>query len=575
MMQENPSMDAHPWFKFYDKHVPKSLDYPRMTIYQMLEDARRKFPANTATIFYGARHTYSELGARVDAFAAALKNLGISQGDRVALMLPTSPQFVIGYFAILKLGAIVVPTNPLYVERELEHQFNDSGAKAVVCLDLMFGRIKNIWKKTKLQYVIITSMAEEMPMIAKVVFKWRLRKQGVKSQVENLPGVLWFKDLLKTPPDNITDAASHDDIAMLQYTGGTTGISKGVMLTHRNMVANVDQNVIWRAPDIEPGKNTVLCVLPFFHVYGLCSMLCYIRVGAAMVLLPRFDVNETLKALHKYRPQLFAAVPTILVAINSHPRLSEYKLDSIKSVNCGAAPLPVEVMEQFEKKTGAVILEGFGMSETSPGLHSNPYLGPHKAGSVGIPMSDTDAKIMDLETGERELPMGEAGELVVRGPQVMKGYWNRPDETAACLRDGWLYTGDIARMDSDGYFYIVDRKKDMIIAGGFNIYPREIDEVLFEHPKVKEAVSVGIPDQYRGETVKAYIVLKDGETATEKEIIDFCRERLTRYKVPTQVEFRPELPKTLVGKILRRALREEEMKKSAAEEAKSPSERMQ
>jgi long-chain acyl-CoA synthetase len=335
------------------------------------------------------------------------------------------------------------------------------------------------------------------------------------------------------------------------------------------MVANVDQNIVWRAPDIDPGKNTVLCVLPFFHVYGLCSMLCYVRVGAAMVLLPRFDVNETLTALHKYRPQLFAAVPTILVAINSHPQLNKYRLDSIKSVNCGAAPLPVEVMERFEKKTGAIILEGFGMSETSPGTHSNPYLGPHKAGSVGIPLPDTDSRIMDLETGNRELPVGEAGELVIRGPQVMKGYWNRPDETAATLREGWLYTGDIAKMDSDGYFYIVDRKKDMIIAGGFNIYPREIDEVLFEHPKVKEAVSVGIPDKYRGETVKAYIVLKDGETATEKEIIDYCRERLTRYKVPTQVEFRSELPKTLVGKILRRALREEEMEKNSNDRQKS------
>jgi long-chain acyl-CoA synthetase len=571
-MQENASLDSRPWFKFYDKHVPQSLDYPRITIYQLLEDARSKYSSQTATIFYGAKYSYAELGARIDAFAAALKNLGIAQGDRVALMLPTSPQFVIGYFAVLKLGAIAVPTNPLYVERELEHQFNDSGAKAVICLDLMFGRIKNIWKKTQLEYVIVTSAADEMPAIAKFVFKRRLRKQGISTQVESRPGVLRYKDLLKNAPSfSITDSGQHEDVAMLQYTGGTTGISKGVMLTHRNMIANVEQNIVWRAPDIELGKNTVLCVLPFFHVYGLCSMLCYVRVGAAMVLLPRFEVTETLKALHKYRPELFAAVPTILVAINSHPQLSKYKLDSIKSVNCGAAPLPVEIMEQFEKKTGATILEGFGMSEASPGVHSNPYLGPHKAGSVGIPLPDTDCKIMDLETGEREMPVGEEGELVIRGPQVMQGYWNRPDETAAALRDGWLYSGDIARVDDDGYFYIVDRKKDMIIAGGFNIYPREIDEVLFEHPKVQEAVAVGIPDKYRGETVKAYVVLKDGETATEQEIIDFCRERLTRYKVPTRVEFRPELPKTLVGKILRRALREEEIKKSSAEQPTSPS----
>ncbi len=564
-MKENSSPGNRPWLAFYDKHVPQSLDYPPITICQLLDDARRRFPSNTATIFYGARRTYSEISARVDAFAAALKDRGISQGDRVALMLPTCPQFVIGYFATLKLGAIAVPTNPLYVERELEHQFNDSGAKAVVCLDLMLERIKNVWKKTQLQHVIVTSLSDEMPLIARVVFKRRLRKQGVRPPAENPEGVLRFNDLLKTAPaETVADAAHHEDVAMLQYTGGTTGVSKGVMLTHKNMVANVEQNIVWRAPDIEPGKNTILCVLPFFHVYGLCSMLCYVRVGAAMVLLPRFDVKETLAALHKHRPQLFAAVPTILVAINNHPRLDKYRLDSIKSVNCGAAPLPVEVMEQFEKRTGATILEGFGMSEASPGVHSNPYLGPHKAGSVGIPLPDTDSKIMDLDTGDSELPVGEAGELVIRGPQVMQGYWNRTDETAAALRDGWLYTGDIARMDEDGYFYIVDRKKDMIIAGGFNIYPREIDEVLFEHPKVKEAVAVGMPDKYRGETVKAFIVLRDGETATEKEIIDFCRERLTRYKVPTQVEFRPELPKTLVGKILRRALREEEMRKQTS-----------
>jgi len=381
------------------------------------------------------------------------------------------------------------------------------------------------------------------------------------------PGILWFKELLRSPGgEDLKDEAEHEDVAMLQYTGGTTGVSKGVMLTHRNVIANVVQNVAWRSADLEPGKNTIFCVLPFFHVYGLTGTLCCsVRVAATMVLLPRFDVEDTLKALHKYRPDLFAVVPTILVAVNSHPQLDKYNLDSIKSVNCGAAPLPVEVMSQFEKKTGAVILEGYGLSEASPGVHTNPYSGIRKPGSVGIPLPDTDAKIVDLETGEKELPIGEEGELIVRGPQVMKGYWNRSEETAHALRDGWLYTGDIAKMDSDGYFYIVDRKKDMIIAGGFNIYPREIDEILFEHPKIKEAVAVGIPDEYRGETVKAFVVLKDRETATEEEIIAFCRERLAAYKTPKVVEFRAELPKSLVGKILRKTLREEESAKPDAE----------
>ena len=566
-MSSRPDESSRIWLKHYDDNVAPSLDYPDISIYGMLEEARAQFPSTIATIFLGARRTYEEIGADTDAFAAGLKKLGVTRGDRVALLLPNCPQFVVAYMAILKLGAIAVPTNPLYVERELEYQFNDSGSKAVVCLDLFFELVQSVRDKTALESVIVTDLAEAMPVWARPFYRRRLRKQGIRPTVKAGPGVMWFKDLLKTPgAAELRDEAGPEDVAMLQYTGGTTGVSKGVMLTHGNVIANVVQNVVWRSVDLSPGKNTIFCVLPFFHVYGLTGTLCCsVRVAATMILLPRFDVDDTLKTLHKYRPDLFAVVPTILVAVNSHPRLDRYKLDSIKSVNCGAAPLPVEVMTQFEKRTGAVILEGYGLSEASPGTHTNPYGGTRKPGSIGIPLPDTDAKVVDLETGRQEVPAGEAGELILRGPQVMKGYWNRPEETASALRDGWLFTGDIARVDSDGYFYIVDRKKDMIIAAGFNIYPRDIDEVLFEHPKVKEAVAVGVPDKYRGETVKAFVALKDGETATEEEIIAFCRERLAAYKAPTSVEFRSELPKSLIGKILRKTLREEESARANTE----------
>jgi long-chain acyl-CoA synthetase len=566
-MNSRPDESGHVWLKHYDDNVAPSLDYPSETIYGMFDASRAEFPSTIAMIFLGAKRTYDELGADVDSFAAGLKKLGIAHGDRVALLLPNCPQFVIAYLAILKLGAIAVPTNPLYVERELEHQLNDSGSKAIICLDLLFARLQNVRGKTGIETIIVSDMAETMPFWARPFYKSRLRKQGMSANVQAGPGVVWFNDVLKTPGgEKIADAAKPEDIAMLQYTGGTTGVSKGVILTHNNVVANVEQNIVWRSADLAPGENRLFCVLPFFHVYGLTGTLCgSVRIAATMIILPRFEVEDTLKAIHKYRPDLFAVVPTILVAVNSFPGLNKYNLDSITSVNCGAAPLPVEVMSQFERRTGAVILEGYGLSEASPGTHSNPYSGIRKPGSIGIPLPDTDAKIVDLETGTRELPPGEEGELILRGPQVMEGYWNRPDETANALRDGWLFTGDIAKTDSDGYFYIVDRKKDMIIAGGFNIYPREIDEILFEHPKILEAVAVGVPDQYRGETVKAFVVLKNRETATEEEIIEFCRERLASYKSPTIVEFRSELPKSLVGKILRKALREEESAKTDTE----------
>lgn len=545
-------MDSkRPWLKNYEPGVPHSIDYPEVPLYQFLDDSAKNYPDNTATIFDGAELTYKELQSQVNKFARALGELGVKKGDRVAIMLPNCPQAVISYYGALRAGAIVVETNPLYVERELAYQFNDSGAKTLVVLDLLWPRVKNIREKTKLRNIIITSLSEY--------------REDVK--VKPQEGCLSFKDLIEKAPEEAPKIkVAPEDVALFQYTGGTTGRSKGVMLTHRNLVCNAIQAAKW-FPDFEPGQEIVLSALPFFHVYGMtCSMNVSILMGGPMILVwnPR-DIKGLLEASDKHKPTFFLGVPTLYVAIENFPEVRKYNISSIRMCFSGAAPLPMEVIRKFEELTGGGLVEGYGLTEASPVTHINPFRGTAKAGSIGVPVPDTDCKIVDIETGTRELEVGQAGEICIRGPQVMKGYWNKPHETKEALRDGWLYTGDIAKMDEDGYFYIVDRKKDMIIAGGYNIYPREIDEVLYSHPKVLDAVAVGIPDPYRGETVKAYIVLKEGQSATEEEIIEFCKKNLAIYKVPKLVEFRPALPKTLVGKVLRRVLREEEVRKKGEE----------
>jgi len=363
----------------------------------------------------------------------------------------------------------------------------------------------------------------------------------------------------KKPP--VVEVAP-DDRAVFLYTGGTTGVSKGAVLQQRNLVANIYQVKSW-CTDLREGKEVALAVLPFFHSYGLTTLLNLgLTSGGKLILMPRFVLEDVLNAIDKLKPTLFPGVPTIYVAINNAPDLHKYHIQSIRICISGAAPLPVEVQQQFEKNTGGRLVEGYGLSETSPVTHANPVYGKRKTGSIGLPMPDTEFKIVDVETGEKELPIGEIGELCIRGPQVMEGYLNMPDENAQSLRDGWFYTGDIAKVDEDGYTYIVDRKKDMVIAGGFNIYPRDVEEVLYTHPKIMEAAVAGINDPYRGETLKAYIVLKEGETMTEEEVFEHCKANLAAYKTPKLVEFRPELPKTMIGKVLRRMLREEEEKKN-------------
>ncbi len=550
------------WHRFYDKGVTFEVDPPKDPLPVHLERAARDFPKLTATEFIGARLTYQQLADQVSRFAASLSQLGVKPGDRVAIMLPNCPQTIIAYYAVLSIGAVVVMTNPMYVEREMIHQFNDSGAKVLVGLDHLFPRIEKVWKETPVEKLVITSIRDYLPFPLNLLYPLKAKKQKLNMKVPYGGSIHWFKRLVEDSPGNPPrPEIDMEDVAALQYTGGTTGVAKGVMLTHNNLVVNVAQVSLW-LPALERGKERFLCVLPFFHVFGMSTAMNWpICIGATMTLLPRFEIKDFLKTIAKARPTIALLVPTIFTAMVNYPEISKYDISSINYVVSGSAPLPVEIMNRFEQLTGSVILEGYGLTESSPVTHVNPVQSKRKAGSIGIAIPSTDARIMDLETGTKEQQVGQPGELVIKGPQVMKGYWNMPEETADTLKDGWLYTGDIAYMDEDGYVFIVDRKKDMIIAGGFNIYPRDIDEVLYEHPKIADAVSIGVPDEYRGETVKVFVVVKPGETLTEEEVIAHCEERLASYKVPHLVEFRDQLPKTMVGKVLRKELRAEELRK--------------
>jgi len=550
------------WQKFYQEGVPHSIDYPNITIPKFLEDTVKKYPENIAVTFFGKKLTYKKFSESVDRFATALSDLGIKKGDKFSIFLPNCPQFVIAFFAALKIGATVVNTNPLYVERELIHQLNDSGSETILCLDLLYPKIKKVRDKTNLKNIIVTSIKDYLPFPLNLLYPIKQRREGHVVKIEKKTGIYFFKDLIsKYPPSPPEVETFPEEVALLQYTGGTTGISKGCVLTHKNLISNTLQCESWFVEAIE-GKETMLSALPFFHVFGMTVVMLYsVQSGYNMILMPKFDAESALKLINKYKTTIFPGVPTMYAALNHYPGVEKYDLSSIKYCISGAAPLPVEVCKRFEELTGAKLVEGYGLTETSPVTHCNPFEGLRKIGSIGVPFPDTDCKIMELEKGEKEMPIGEIGELAIFGPQVMKGYLNKPDETRAVLRDGWCYTGDIAKTDEDGFFYIVDRKKDMIISGGFNIYPREVEEVLYEHPKVLEAAVIGIPDPTYGESVKAFVSIKEGEKVAEEEIIQFCKKNLAKYKVPKSVEFRKEMPKTLVGKVLRRVLVEEELSK--------------
>ena len=551
-----------PWYAHYDPGVPREVDYPEKPLHHLLEASAERFPDRPAVDFLGRRLRYQELWEATRRFARALQDLGLAPGDRVAVMLPNSPQFLVAFYGTLLAGGVVVNTNPLYTASELAHQLRDSGARFLVLLDLLWPRFSEIEAEVPTEVVITTGIQDALPFPKNLLYPLKMKREGKWVDVPEHEKRRDWKTLLRnTPPEPRSAEPGVDELALLQYTGGTTGTPKGAMLTHRNLMANVHQVLAW-APGLEPGREVMLGVLPFFHVYGMTvSMNFGIALGAKLVLLPRFDIKQVIQAIERHKVTLFPGVPTMYVAFNTFPGIEKRDIRSIKVCISGAAPLPVEVAERFEKLTGAKLVEGYGLSEAAPVTHCNPIYGKRKKGSIGLPLPSVDARVVDPEL--RTLPPGEAGELAVKGPNVMKGYWNRPEETSATLREGWLLTGDIARMDEEGYFYIVDRKKDMIIAGGYNIYPREVEEVLYQHEAVREAAVTGVPDPYRGETVKAFVVLKDEYKGkvTEKDLEAFTREHLAPYKVPKLWEFRDELPKTAVGKILRRMLREEERKK--------------
>lgn len=539
----------------WPRDVRQSLDYPVISLGDTLRKAAAESPDHVAVIYFGTRLSYRELDGLVDKFGEALQGLGVSRGDRVAICLPNIPQFVIAYYSALRVGGVVVACSPLYKERELTHIIEDSGAKILVIWDKLYPLVETLRREGKLSNVITTSVRDYLPSILRLLSPLK----GVKSY--SCPGA---DDMLKLigkyrGKPRPVKLEPKRDLALLQYTGGTTGVPKGAMLTHYNLIVNAVQVTEWAR--LQPGEDVHLSALPFFHIYGMTvAMNAPILSRSTMVLVPDpRDIGGLIKAIDRFKPTIFCGVPAMYIALINRPDIQKHDLSSIRTCISGASALPVEVQRRFEELSGGRLVEGYGLTETSPVTHVNPLDEPSKnrPGSIGIPISDTEARIVDLETGDTDMPVGEAGELVIRGPQVMAGYWNKPEESKLVIRDGWLYTGDIATMDRDGYFQIVDRKKDMINVSGLKVWPREVEEVLFEHPAIKEAAVIGIPDARSGEAVKAFVVVKEGfyGKVSSEDVTRFCKERLAAYKAPKLVEFRDELPKTPVGKVLRRQLR--------------------
>jgi long-chain acyl-CoA synthetase len=546
-----------PWLAHYDPKVPAHIDYREEPVTALLDQAAKQTPDRIAVAFQNWRVSYRNLRRRAGRFAQGLRDMGVARGDRVAIMLPNLPQTVISYWGTLYAGATAVFVNPLYMETELTHILEDSGAKVLIVLDLLWAKHKNLLTRMPLERILVTRICCCLGFPLNWAYRLKAWREG------KLPGlqldgtrVRDWKTAFAPEPYYDDGIVPSEHLAVLQYTGGTTGISKGVMLTHRNLSVNTQQSrAILHA--IGDKAEVFLGLLPFFHIYGLTVNINFATAcGATVVPLPRFDPLATLKAIDRYKPTVFPGTPSVYMALLQQKALPRYDLKSVRYCICGSAPLPLEILRRFSEVTEADIIEGYGLTEASPITHFNPIVGQRKPGSIGLPFPDTFAKVVDVEHGDSAMPPGEPGELVIKGPQVMRGYWNRPEDSAATLKGGWLHTGDVATMDEDGYFFIVDRKKDLIITGGYNVYPREIEEVLHEHPKVADVAAVGVPHRSRGEVVKVYIVPKQGATLSREEILAFCREKLAAYKTPKLVEFRDELPKTLVGKVLRRVLRE-------------------
>ncbi len=556
------------WLKHYDLEVPHDIEIPAKTLPELFKDTVSRYPEHPYLIFMRRAFSYREVEALAGNFAAVLAALGMKKGSRIALNLPNSPQFVFCFLGALQAGCTVIPFNPIYTEREVKYQLGNCEAELMVTLSRFYPRIRKVKGESNLHTIISTSIKEYLPRWLRPLYGAFMEKKS-GDRVKVAPGDHHLPELMKKystapVPEVRVEPASP---ACIMYTGGTTGLPKGAILTHRNLVANIITFYSW-IPDMEEGEEIGVALLPFFHAYGLstCLTLTAIYCGT-LLLIPHFDVKMLLKTIHRYRPTLFPGVPTMYIALINHPDLNRYDLSSLRICVSGAAPLPLEVLKRFEELTGCRMLEGYGLTEATTGTHFNPVSGKRKIGSVGIPLPGTRARIVDPVDPDREMEVGAVGQMAVQGPQITPGYLNNPEETENVMHRGWLLTGDLARMDEDGYFYIVDRQKEMIISGGYNIFPREIEEVLYAHEKIKEAAVVGLPDPYRGEIAKAFLVLREGETMTEEELLDYCRQELAKYKVPHRVEFREELPLSMVGKVLKRLLREEELAKQEKEGA--------
>ncbi|MBI2909556.1 MAG: long-chain fatty acid--CoA ligase [Chloroflexi bacterium] len=559
--QDGTGHIAQPWLASYDKGVPPSINYPRKTLQACLDETSFRYPDHAAIIFMGKKITYRRLRNLANQLASSIQRLGISRGDRVVLLLPNSPQFVIAYYGVLKAGAVVVPANPLYVERELLHLLDDSGAKTVITLDfkILFDKVDSVKQTAGLRHIIVSSLRDYLPFPQDMLFPLVKHKE-IASPVGR--HIIWMRDLLAagSPANPFEPNVRHDDVAAVLYTGGTTGTPKGVCQTHDNLVANVLQCHHW-LPDIRPGNEIFLTILPVFHAFSMTTSMNWpVYVGGTMVLMPKFEAVSLLEAINKHRPTLLMGVPAIYHTIIHQPGLSHYDLSSIRFCISGADALPAAVQQEFEHLTGCKLVEGYGLTEASPVVTCNPLYGKRKG--IGLPLPDTTCQIVDMDTGAPVAP-GQDGELVIRGPQVMNGYCQNSEETARALRDGWLYTGDIARMDEDGYFEIVGRKKDVIkvqktdYMTAYKVYPAEVEEVLLEHEKVLEAAVIGVPDPLQGERVAAYVILRPGASVTPAELVSFCRQYLAEYKVPSQIEFVDVLPKNMLGKVLRNELRQQ------------------
>jgi len=555
------SLESLPWLAHYDEGVPARINYEAEPLCALLDRAADENPRQTACLFRNYRITYSELRDQTEIMAANLRRHGLNAGDKVSIMLPNLPQTVISFWAVLKAGGVVVMTNPLYMEKELVQHFTDAGVRFVITVDLCWPKLNPLRDRLGVEKYFITRISDVLCFPLNWLYRIQARRDGsTQPVVYDNATVLPYTPLLRGDRRlAVLVVNPTETVALLQYTGGTTGDPKGVMLTHANMTLNVEQAL--SVLHVLRGKPHILAsVLPFFHVYGLSTcLLVPTALRAASILIPRYDPGELLRLLAKHKVTLFPGAPSIYLSLMQHKEFTKYDLASIQYCISGSAPIPATALELFQNLTGCKVIEGYGLTESSPITHLTPALGKQKLGSIGMPLPGTEAKIVDMEVGTLPVPQGKVGELIIRGPQVMRGYHNRSDETAGALRNSWLYTGDIAYMDEDGYFFIVDRKKDMVIVGGYNVYPREIDDVLLEHPKIKEAVAVAVLHPTRGERLKAYVVPKPGVELTVAEVVAHCRKQLANYKVPRQVEFRESLPRAITGKVLRRALRSEAM----------------